>query len=366
MLDSLPTEQKQPFIDHFVQTILGKPTQPLIQIKSFTISNDASIEEKIRLTASIYNIDPAWIDREDFERGEKEMTASKHQVMELIKEHYGAANTTGQQSKDDELISLGKFLYTTQMSYKIMVTEKPDFILTNDLETIGLEHTRLETETDKAYIAELWKKYLKDSLLLISTELPGLTGVANITLNADIPIYEGATLRNFKAKLIKDNISAIHRTLADYIISVITGKDHPAPSFVKTVTYQPSNEAFTLKYNQDFFVRSDFEKTVFNAIKKKENRLTAYNENTSLTACWLLLVYSEGGLSSGFKVNEDSLSIPVETSFDRIFILNSFNLACYEVSKTPPYLKYIAQKQFKAPLIKKPKVKDKVNQQDSI
>ena len=302
MLDRLPLEQRQPFIDHFVQTILGKTTLPLIQSKSFTISNDSPIEEKIRLTALAHNVDPASIDREDYERGEKEMSDSKIFIKELIKEHYGKKNNTGQRSKDDELISLGKFLYSTDNTgYQIIPIEEPDFILKNDIETIGVEHTRLEAEIDKAYVAELWKKYLKDTLTLIITERPGLTGVINLTLNADVPIYDGQSLRNFKANAIKNNIKSIHRTLADCCLSEISGELLFMPAFVKSISYQHSKEPFVLKHNEQYFIRTDFEEMVKAAIKKKEKHLHAYRANHKVNTFWLLLVYSEGGLSSSLK-----------------------------------------------------------------
>ena len=47
----------------------------------------------------------------------------------------------------------------------------------------------------------------------------------------------------------------------------------------------------------------------------------------------------------------DDPAVAIETSFDRIFILNSFNLACHELNKTKPYLIYVAKKQFTAPKI---------------
>lgn len=46
---------------------------PLILTKSHTISNDATPDEKIKLTADIYGIDLERIDREDYLRGEEEI-----------------------------------------------------------------------------------------------------------------------------------------------------------------------------------------------------------------------------------------------------------------------------------------------------
>lgn len=346
MLDSLPAEQKQPFIDHFVKTLLGKPTSPLISSTVKTISNDASLEERIRLTAEIYGIDPERIDKQQFLAGENEIAESKRQVKEIIGEHYGKGNDTGQRSKDDELISLGKFLYTTQLDFKITPTEIPDFILTNENQVIGLEHTRLEAGVDKAYIAEIWKKYLNGTLKIVQDRLPQLTGLINFTLDTDIRLFDNKALRDFNDKTIKANTPNIISELANFMIDQVNGMKPPLPKFVKSFSYQPSNEALSLKYNQDYFVRTDFTEMVASAILKKEQRINAYKENTQQNECWLLLVYSDASLSSGFKVNEHSLNSVLQTSFDRVFILNSFNQACFELQKGTMKLNYIAKKQF--------------------
>lgn len=346
MLDSLPEEQKQPFIDHFVQTLLGKDASPLISSTVKTISNDTSLSERIRLAAEIYGIDPVRIDKQQFLARENEIAESKRQVKEIIKEHYGKINDTGQKSKDDELISIGKFLYTTQLGFKITPMEIPDFILTDENQVVGIEHTRLEAGTDKAYISEIWKKYLNGTLKIVQDKLPQLKGVANLTLDMDVQLYDNKALRDFNDKTIKANTPDIISELVKFMTDQVNGVDCTVPKFVKSFSYQPSNEKFSLRYNQEYFVRTDFTKMVAGAILKKEQRINAYKENTQLTECWLLLVYNDASLSSGFKVDENSLNWVLETSFDRVFILNSFDLACFELQKGTMKLNYIAKKQF--------------------
>lgn len=345
-LDSLQSEQKQPVIDHFVKKILGKPTPPLILSVCKTISNDASIEERIRLMAETYGIDPLRIDKNEFILGEQQIAESKTRIKEIIKNCLGKENNNGQRSKDDELISLGKFLYTTQMDFQITSTEIPDFILSTDERKIGLEHTRLESGKEKAYIAEIQKKYLKDTEILLLTEMPGLTGVANLSLDNDLKLFNGKSLRDFNDKTIKSNAPIIIRELTNYIMSVIKGTSISKPPFVKAFSFQASSEPFTLKYNQDYFVRNDFTEMVLRGIEKKEKRLNAYRTNGNISECWLLLVYGDDGPSSGFKVFEGSLTISILSKFDRVFILNSFNQACFELENGTSNLKYIARKQF--------------------
>lgn len=346
MLDSLPAEQKQPFIDYFVQNLLGKANFPLISSTVKTISNDTNIDERIRLTAEIYSIDPSRIDKQEFLAGENEIAESKRKVKEIIREHYNKPNNTGQNSKDDELISLGKFLYTTQLKFNIIPREIPDFILTNKNQVVGLEHTRLEAGSEKAYIAEIWKKYLNATLKIVHEKLPQLKGIANLTLDMDARLFDNKALRDFNDKILKVHIPNIISQLANFIINQVNDENCIAPKFVKSFSYQPSKEKFLLRYNQDYFVRNDFTEMFAAAISKKEQRVDAYRENAQLTECWLLLVYSDASLASGFKVNINSLNSVIETSYDRVFILNSFNLACFELQKGTMKLNYIAKKQF--------------------
>ncbi len=345
-LDNLPEEQKQPLIDHFVQTILGKSTEPLILSKTITISNDASLEDRILFTAQLYNIDANSINKEIFVKGEKEIADSKSAINEIIKDHYKKVSIKGERNKDDELISVGKFLYTTQMNYTLTPSLLPDFILQNENERIGLEHTRLTSGKDRAYLSELWKKYLNGTINLILKEIPELTGVGNITLNADHIITEGKTLRDFKEASIKKITPEIQNSLANYILSQIRKTEIEKPDYITSFHFHDSNEAFTLKYNQDYFVRNDFTEIVLTAISEKENRLYSYKENSEFREVWLLLDYGDASLASGFKVKNDSLKSTINSSFDRIFILNSFNQACFEIKIGSNKLNYIAKKQF--------------------
>jgi len=348
---SLPLDQRQALWDNMVLTLQGKPTKPLIFTTETTISNDVSLDEEIRLTALALGIGPERIDREDFIRSKNQIPDSKAHIKELVKNSYDFESKKENLKKNDEIVSVGKFLYTTNLANKLIPDEKPDFIITDEKHSIGLEHTRLEAETDKAYTKEIWKKYLNDVLKQIIVERPNLLGIANITLDSDVPIFEGSTLRDFNAKPIKENLKLIHKSITEALLSQIDNTEINLPIFIKSLTYQSSNESFSLKYNQEYFVRTDFEEMLKNSIQKKENKLSNYKAAKDFKEWWLLVVYSDGGSSSAFKISENSLSSAIETSFDRIFILNSFNLACHELIKTNPYLIYVAKKQFTAPKI---------------
>ncbi len=233
VLDSLPKDQQQTFIDHFVQTLNGGAVEPLIMPKSFTVANEGTIEDRISHMASIYGIDPKSINREEFCLLENEVIDSKILIMELIKNHLDK-NTGGQRNKNDELLDLGKFLYTSNYNLEIQQSEKPDFILTGENKTIGLEHTRLIVSKDKAFFNELWKEYIQDALKVILTEHPDLTGIVNLVLDVDLPIKDGKSLKDFKESAIRKKLTIIHKSIAEYIIAFISGNTIAKPAFIKS------------------------------------------------------------------------------------------------------------------------------------
>lgn len=87
VLDSLPKDQQQTFIDHFVRTLNGEAVEPLIMPKSFTVADEGTIEDRISHMASIYGIDPKSINREEFSLLENEVRDSRILIRELIKNH---------------------------------------------------------------------------------------------------------------------------------------------------------------------------------------------------------------------------------------------------------------------------------------
>lgn len=247
------------------------------------------------------------------------------------------------------MLDLGKFLYTCNSNLEIQQSEKPDFILKGENKTIGLEHTRLIVQKDKQFFNGLWKEYIQDALKIILKEQPDLTGIVNIVLEVDSPIYHGKSLKNFKESAIKKNLKIIHKSIAEYIIAFISDNNITKPTFIKSLNYQASKEKFTIKQSQEFFRRNDFEEVLLECILKKENLLIEYKqEKNNCNEWWLLIVHDGINYSSNFIIDETYLKNPIITSYDRVFILNSFDLGCYELQKTKPYLTYIATKEYRA------------------
>ena len=355
MLDSLPKNQQQTLIDHFVCQLLGKPTNPLVMPKIITVSNGGTLEERIALFASQYNIDPGQIDREQFLLIEEEVELSRKEVRKIIQDHFGK-NNGGQRGKDDELLSLGKFLYTTGYNYTIHPAERPDFILQDETKQIGVEHTRLEFQKDREYFSELWNKYIRGALELIRNSSPAATGLVNLILDADIPVAKGKTLRDFKAPEIRKAIPQIRRELADYILAVISGRSAERPVFIKQFSYQPTKDRLDIQYSQEYFQRADFEDLLTRTIQNKEQRLIKYREGKvkGINQWWLLVVVDGVNYSSSFDTNNLAIKNAIPFSYDKIFILNAFTLTCFELAKEEPYLRSIAIKEYTKLTLKLP------------
>jgi len=346
-MENLPDEHKRALTGHIIKTILGVSTPPLVFAKPFTMSNDVPEEEQIRLLAETYGVDVLSLDGQLFADGIKKYLASKLRIKEIIGHHYNYTPQPGQRTKNDEVLDLGKFLYTTGFDYQFEPREEPDFTLAAEGLEIGLEHTVLQAPKDTAYEAEITKKYINEVVITFLKDNPALKGLVNITLDMELPVFEGKTLRDFKSPVIKSNTVAICQAIAGYINAMISGSRCDKPLFIRSFNYQPSNETFAIRHNLEFFARSDFKELFKGALAKKEKRLVSYKEKTALGEWWLLMVYNDGNYSSHFKTVDRALKEPVSSNFDRIFILNGFDLGCYELKAVRPYVTDVGSKRLK-------------------
>ena len=68
------------------------------------------------------------------------------------------------------------------------------------------------------------------------------------------------------------------------------------------------------------------------AIRKKEKKISDYISNSGTKEQWLLIVI--GSLKeSSFEIESlDSLNKPIETKFDKVFLLEDFRANLYEIN----------------------------------
>lgn len=214
-----------------------------------------------------------------------------------------------------ELCHIGKFLMFFENQYKIeMVSEEPDFIISDNKNRIGLEHQILidrKSKEKEGFFGNLVK--LAEKELRNDKSLPNF--LANIYVH---PSFKGKI--NEKQKLVNEIIQIVKlyiqtgELVENEIIDRIFSMKH------SKILLSPNMGAWWQKnINVD---------VIKNAIKKKEKKIDNYLKNTN-TKQWLLIVIGSVGESSYQIENEFDFS--VETRFDKVFILEDMNTNLYEI-----------------------------------
>lgn len=222
--------------------------------------------------------------------------------------------------KDDkqkilELCQIGKLIGTYFNEFKIVdVTEKPDFIISNGKQNIGLEHQ-----------------------LILDTKLKAEEGFyENICEKVETRLKEDSLLPNFLVNLyLKDNLTFkinekdnLIEKLTELVKEfVLTGKLIPN-DLVKNA-YKMKHSQKKVNVNFGAYMQQQITKDlIFEYIAKKEKKYPSYRQNTGLSQ-WLVLVIGGSGKSS-FEVN-NLINIDIISDFDKIFLYEDFDNNLYEL-----------------------------------
>lgn len=247
----------------------------------------------------------------------KSVSENKRYLGELIDSHLEPLLTDRRknQQKILEICHVGKFLMFFENDFEISkVNEKPDFILTNGTELVGLEHQILVDSKSKER-----EGIFKTIFDLAELELKRDNSLPNFLANCYIVPYA-----NFKLTEKKELVATIVRLVKKYVLTDVLEENQ----IIERISKMP-HSGINIYENLGAWWQKDLTNEILSkAVKKKEKLLSNYKEN-STEKQWLLIVIGGNGDSS--YLIDRSMKYDLESEFDKVFVLEDFNNNLYEI-----------------------------------
>ena len=229
-------------------------------------------------------------------------------------------NGLDRRKKDDnqkvlELCQIGKLLGTYFNEFNIInVTEKPDFIISNGKETIGLEHEHIldfKSKSEEGFYENICEK----------VEL-------NLQQEASMPnfLFTLFLKRNLNFKINDKNkiISELTELIKTYIFTDKLREN----DFVKRIYKQKHSQKAVIPNFGAYMQKEITDELIQEFITKKENKVNVYRKN-SVQIQWLVLIIGNTG-SSSYEVNNFT-KVNIKSKFDKIFLYEDFDNKLYEL-----------------------------------
>lgn len=230
---------------------------------------------------------------------------------ELINEHL---NLNTDKQKTLEICHAGKFLMFFDNLKIHKVTEKPDFILINGNEKIGLEHQIIvETKSKEK------EGFFENIFSQAEIELKDDKKLPNFLASCYIKPYI-----NFKLNEKKYLIKIIKKVIEEYVLY----ENFIENPIIESISIQPHSQKNIYANMGAWWQKNITLEVLENSIKKKETKISSYKE-TGINIQWLLLVIGGSGDSS-FEMDKD-LKLEMKTKFDKIFVLEDLRNMLYEL-----------------------------------
>jgi len=213
-----------------------------------------------------------------------------------------------------ELCHLGKFLIFFNELSILELSEKPDFILSDNNEKIGIEHQIIVNQKPKekeGFYKNIFEK--ANDILKENTELP------NFLANCYVKPYV-----NFKLNQKNYLIEIIVSVVKEYVLNNYLIENPLIESIFKTPHSQKS-----VNVNLGAWWENKITKEIIiDAVDKKEKKITEYKKKKT-DKQWLLMVIGGTGESS-YNMDE-KIELVLETKFDKVFILEDLYNNLYQI-----------------------------------
>jgi hypothetical protein len=213
-----------------------------------------------------------------------------------------------------EICHAGKFLLFFDNLKIHQVTEKPDFILFNGIEKIGLEHQIIVEPKSKER-----EGFFENIFSLAEIELQKDKELPNFLASCYIEPYS-----NFKLKEKEFLIETIKKVIREYVLN----NNFIENPIIERIYIQPHSQKNIHANMGAWWQKNITLETIENSIKKKDSKINSYKEKGIKTQ-WLLLVIG-GSSDSSFEMDRN-LKLEMETEFDKVFVLEDLRNILYEL-----------------------------------
>lgn len=213
-----------------------------------------------------------------------------------------------------EVCHVGKFLtfFNNELAINNL-SEKPDFIISKGDLKIGLEHQIIVNELKEK------EGFIENVFSIAEREIQDENNLPNFLANC----YVKSNF-NFKLKEKTNIVSEIKIIITEFITNNVLIEN----SIIEEIFAMPHSKK-NLCPNLGAWIQKEITaEIILEAIKKKENLLSNYN-NLECSSQWLLIVIGSGGGSS-YNMDEN-IKIEIKSSFDKIYLLEDFYNTLYEL-----------------------------------
>ena len=247
---------------------------------------------------------------------------------ELIEPHLKCLDDSIQadRKKIIEVCHIGKFLLLYEDYCIERVQEKPDAIIKNHSELIGLEHEVIVDQSLKnieGYFENIARQVEK---LFIQCKY--IDFLSNIYFNTSYPVKtkEKSEHVHLTYKIIESCLESNEYQLDGYLTENFF--DYEYPGIINRITIMKHTNISVNSNCGAWWQKHLKAETLLNSIRLKEEKLTAYLKS-GIPKQWLLLVI--GGLGGSSYEIEQTFDVSVESGFDKIFLLEDFRNNLYAI-----------------------------------
>jgi hypothetical protein len=256
-----------------------------------------------------------------FSNRAKEIKEEKEEILSIIGPHLEKIDNStlseiDKQHNKKELIDLGKFLkiFDKTIILKEAIRESPDFIISTNNKTIGIELRDIYTDIEERKTEGTLDKMFREIENELKDREPDKKGVYKIQFKENI---------SFRTQ---------KRAIKNEIIHSIRTSETPQ-KYVKNIDIDPGN-ILHLYTSEASSLGPLNKEVVLDAIAKKEAKLSIYKSSSNASDFWLLLIL--GGLkdSSNYSTIDNSIIVDkFQTGFDKVFIFDFFLSKIIELKK---------------------------------
>ncbi|HYG01806.1 MAG TPA: hypothetical protein VD927_05130 [Chryseosolibacter sp.] len=222
--------------------------------------------------------------------------------------------------KDDkqkilELCQIGKLICSYFDDFEIAkVCERPDFLISNGVVTIGLEHQLIldsEAKSKEGFYENIFNKVERN--LIQDDSLPNF--LLNVLIKKD-------------ADLTVNNKDEIINQLTDILKGcILTGELRKNEYIISARSMRHSRKSISANYGA-YLQRSIDNNLILEFLKKKEGKIDSYVRN-SVPTQWLVLVI--GGLGESSYEVDNQFEVNIKTRFEKVFLYEDFRNRLYEL-----------------------------------
>ena len=339
-LDKLTPEDRQIVIDHFVRNMLGQPQEtPVVIRRTAKISTLGTEAEMLKEISQAFNIPFEQLVNQQVKEKVSGIRSQFDRSEALIKNYKAfLLKNKAKEDKYEEAYDMGKFLISIEGEYILEIPENisaiPDFIVTNGIKRIGIEHTRLINHESKMLVKET-QKILKKAEQQLLTDNSELNQLINISINYSKLNLNGKNIAVERFSIQEKN--AIAALIATYIKNLLRG-DSPVskPEFIENISVSDRSEhPLNINLNEQYLAKSDFENLFAKTVTAKEEKYHSYINNKSLDELWLLIVASGVSSASSYILEKENTGKKLVSQFDRIILFDNFSHEYFDVFQKP-------------------------------